>query len=315
MHPSFSIILFTVLSGVGYGMLALLGYGAAARLLPPNPKFAMVAFAISLALIAAGLFSSLFHLGRPWRSWRAMSQWRSSWLSREGSAAILTFIPAIPFAVGWAVLGINSGVFALFGAIAALLSLATVFCTGMIHASLKPIHQWHNRWVVPGYLVIAVMTGALWINYLLQARGLARPTVAGIAAGAALIGFLLKTGYWRFVDTSAARSTPQTATGLDQHGRVRLLDPPHTQDNFLSREMGYRLARKHAWRLRRISLTLGFFVPFLLAGLTIAVTGRIASIAALVAAISAVLGILIERWLFFAEAKHTVMLYYGSESA
>ena len=315
MHPSFSIILFTVLSGTGYGILALLGYGAAARLLPPNPKFAFATFAVALSLITIGLLASLFHLGRPTRSWRAISQWRSSWLSREGTMALLTYVPALPFAAGWVLLGTNSGVFALCGAIAAVLALVTVFCTGMIYASLKPIHQWHNRWVVPNYLVIAIMTGALWVNFLLQARGFARPTVAGIAAGAALLGFLLKIGYWRFIDTTGARSTPETATGLDQFGRVRLLDPPHTQDNFLSREMGYRLARKHAWQLRRISLSLGFFVPFVLAGLTIAVTGRFATIIALVAAGSAMIGVLVERWLFFAEAKHTVMLYYGAESA
>ncbi|MGQ0678016.1 MAG: dimethyl sulfoxide reductase anchor subunit family protein [Rhodospirillales bacterium] len=315
MHPSFAIILFTVLSGSGYGMLAMLGYGAATRLLPPNPKFALLAFAIALAMITVGLFSSLFHLGRPSRSWRAMSQWRSSWLSREGTAALLTYVPTLPFAAAWALFGINTGFFAFCGAIAAVLALVTVFCTAMIYASLKPIHQWYNRWVVPAYLVMAIMTGALWVNALLQARGLARPSVAGIAAGAALIGFMLKIGYWRFVDTTAARSTPQTATGLDQFGRVRLIDPPHTQENFLSLEMGYRLARKHAWQLRRISLSFGFFVPFVLAGLTIAVTGRFATILALAAASSAILGVLIERWLFFAEAKHTVVLYYGAESA
>jgi len=313
MHPSFSIIVFTVLSGAGYGMLAMLGYGAATRLLPPNPRFALAAFGVALGLTVAGLLASLFHLGRPARSWRAVSQWRSSWLSREGSAALLTFLPTLPFAAGWALFGNNSGVFALCGAIAGLLALATVFCTGMIYASLKPIHQWHNRWIVPGYLVIAILTGALWVNALLQARGLARPSVAGIAAAAALIGFLLKIGYWRYIDTTGARSTPQTATGLDQYGRVRMVDAPHTQDSFLSKEMGYRLARKHAWQLRRVTLLLGFFVPFVLAGLTIAITGRFATIMAMTAAASAMIGALVERWLFFAEAKHTVMLYYGAE--
>jgi DMSO reductase anchor subunit len=313
MHPSFSIIVFTVLSGAGYGMLAMLGYGAATRLLPPDPRFALAAFGLAFALAVAGLLASLFHLGRPGRSWRAMSQWRSSWLSREGSAALLTFLPALPFAAGWVLLGSNSGFFALCGAVAGLLALATVFCTGMIYASLKPIHQWHNRWIVPGYLVIAVMTGALWVNALLQARGLARPSVAGIAAAAALIGFMLKVGYWRYIDTTGARSTPQTATGLDQYGRMRMIDPPHTQENFLSQEMGYRLARKHAWQLRRVCLLLGFFVPFVLAGLTVAITGRFATVIATTGAASAMIGILVERWLFFAEAKHTVMLYYGAE--
>lgn len=315
MHPSISIILFTVVSGAGYGMLTLLGYGAATRLLPPNPALGLTAFALALAFAAVGLVSSLFHLGHPERAWRAISQWRSSWLSREGSSALLTFIPALPFAVAWAFFGMNAGFFAFCGAITALLALWTVYCTAMIYASLKPIHQWNNFWVPAAYLVMSIMSGALWINAILQWRGLPRPTVAIIASGMALIGLLLKVGYWRHVDATAARSTPETATGLDAFGKVRLLEAPHTQENFLMREMGYRLARKHAWRLRRISLTLGFFVPCVLAGLTAAVTGRVASILALVAAVSAMAGLLIERWLFFAEAKHTVTLYYGEKKA
>ena len=32
-------------------------------------------------------------------------------------------------------------------------------------------------------------------------------------------------------------------------------------------------------------------------------------------ALAASAGVLVERWLFFAEARHTVMLYYGAEAA
>ncbi len=313
MHPSASVIVFTVLSGTGYGILFMLGYGAAIRLLPPDRIFGLAAFGLSLGFITIGLLSSLLHLGRPERAWRAMSQWRSSWLSREGLLATLTYVPAAPFAVAWALFGVNTGFFALCGAIAALLAAATVFATGRIYSTLKPIRQWNSAWVAPAYLVMALMSGALWVNALLQLRGLSRPTVAGIAAASALLAMALKIGYWRFVDHGRARSTAESATGLGGLGRVRLLEAPHTQENFLLREMGYRVARKHAWRLRRISLSFGFFVPFILAGLTVAVVGRLAAGVALTAAICALIGILIERWLFFAEAKHTVTLYYGEE--
>ena len=314
MHPSASVIIFTVLSGTGYGILFMLGYGAAIRLLPPDRIFAFAAFGLALTFITIGLLSSMLHLGRPERAWRAMSQWRSSWLSREGLLALLTYMPTAPFAIGWALFGLNGGVFAFCGAMAGLLAAATVFATGRIYSTLKPIRQWHSFWVTPSYLVIALMSGALWVNALLQLRGVPRPTVAAIAAGAALVAMALKIGYWRHADTGQARSTAESATGLGGIGRVRLLEAPHTQENYLLREMGYRVARKHAWRLRRISLSFGFFVPFVLAGLTIAVTGKLAAWVALTAAICALIGILIERWLFFAEAKHTVTLYYGAET-
>ena len=94
MHPQFSVIVFTTLSGAGYGMLCWLGlYGAMDRL-PADRQFAIVAMIVALGTIAAGLVASLFHLGHPERAWRALSQWRTSWLSREGVAALITFIPA-----------------------------------------------------------------------------------------------------------------------------------------------------------------------------------------------------------------------------
>jgi DMSO reductase anchor subunit len=37
----------------------------------------------------------------------------------------------------------------------------------------------------------------------------------------------------------------------------------------------------------------------------------LASVLAALAALSGISGIAIERWLFFAEATHTAMLYYG----
>lgn len=313
MHPAPSVIFFTVVSGAGYGMLFLLGYGAATRLLPPDWILGLSAFAMAVAFISTGLLSSMLHLGRPERAWRAMSQWRSSWLSREGLLAIATYLPTVPFAIAWSFYSYNTGVIAVIGAVAGLLAAATVYATANIYASLKPIRQWSNGYVAPIYLVLALMSGALWINVLLQWRDIARPTIAIIAAGAALVGFVLKVLYWRSIDTTPAASTPETATGLGKLGKVRLLESPHTQDNYLLREMGFKVARKHATRLRRIALSFGFFVPFVLAGMTSAFTGKLAAWTALLAAVSAGIGIFVERWLFFAEAKHTVTLYYGND--
>src|SRR5436190_21342228 len=97
MNPAYSVILFTTASGAGYGLLALLGlvgfnHGPASSFI-----FGLVALVIALGLITVGLLSSTFHLGHPERAWRAFSQWRSSWLSREGVAAVLTYVPAVLF--------------------------------------------------------------------------------------------------------------------------------------------------------------------------------------------------------------------------
>ena len=102
MKPAPSIIFFTVASGAGYGLLFWLGVLKPLGLLPASSLFGATAAIIALALITAGLCSSLLHLGRPERAWRALSQWRSSWLSREGVAAVITFLPATVFMIALA---------------------------------------------------------------------------------------------------------------------------------------------------------------------------------------------------------------------
>jgi hypothetical protein len=95
MNPAYSVILFTTASGAGYGLLALLGFVGFNHGPASSFIFGLVAIVIALGLITIGLLSSTFHLGHPERAWRAFSQWRSSWLSREGVAAVVTYGPAV----------------------------------------------------------------------------------------------------------------------------------------------------------------------------------------------------------------------------
>src|SRR3990172_1833150 len=101
MHPAYSVIVFTTAPGMGYGLLALLGLVGAAHGPVSSWWFGATCLAFALALIGVGLLSSTAHLGHPERAWRALSQWRSSWLSREGVAAIVTFLPGLAFAWVW----------------------------------------------------------------------------------------------------------------------------------------------------------------------------------------------------------------------
>ncbi|HKX08164.1 MAG TPA: DmsC/YnfH family molybdoenzyme membrane anchor subunit [Stellaceae bacterium] len=315
MHPAFSVIVFTTMSGAGYGLLAWLGTWAMMGGLPVNRGLAAVSLALSLGAITIGLLSSTVHLGHPERAWRAFSQWRSSWLSREGVASVATYAPALLFALGWLVIGSTSGIWALFGAIAAVSAIATVVCTAFIYVSLKPIQRWNNGWVLPNYLALAAMTGALWLIATTSLFGLFDRGLALGALLAIVFAALLKLGYWRFIDRTASPSDAGTATGLGGLGRVRLFEAPHTSENYLMKEMGFRIARKHAAKLRMIALVTAFVLPLLLTLAALLVPPSLGPLCAIAAAVLATLGVLVERWLFFAEAKHTVTLYYGAERA
>lgn len=314
MHPSLSVIFFTTASGAGYGLLALLGALAPFDLLPADPRFGLVALVLALAAVTAGLLSSMFHLGQKQRAWRAFSQWRSSWLSREGVAAVATYLPAGLFGIGWVCLGTVSKA---AGVLAALGAIATVYCTSMIYRSLKPVPRWHNRWVVPNYLALAVMSGLLWLAPVLQVFG-ARPQAGGLVPALVpvlvpvviALAAVLKLGYWRFIDQAPATSTAGSATGLGSLGTVRLFEAPHTSENYLLKEMGFRIARKHAAKLRRVAIGLGFGLPLLLSFVPFFASGWPALAATFAAAVLGTVGVFVERWLFFAEARHAVTLYY-----
>ena len=312
MKPAPSIIGFTTASGLGYGMLFVLAAGALFGLIPADRWLGVTGLLLALGSITAGLFASTLHLGHPERAWRAISQWRSSWLSREGLLAILTYMPAILLAYGWIVDERVSGLYGLMALIAAIGAAATVYCTGMIYASLPPIKAWHQPLTAPVYLAFALMTGLLAVHLLLILFGVPHLLV-GLMTMLAIGGaFVLKAIYWlQMSDDRSEGPTVESATGLSTSGLVRMLDPPHTQTNYLMDEMGFQVGRKHARMLRLLTYLFGLTAPLLLTAITLAEDNWLTAVLALFAFASGMVGILLERWLFFAEAKHSVMLYYG----
>lgn len=336
MRPTFSIIFFTVASGAGYGLWILAGWLIllAPRLAQDHNAWTAndlvcAALCAGFLLVSAGLVSSLAHLGQPQRAWRALSQWRSSWLSREGVAALLCYLPAGAMLLA-CILGSWTSADAIHanstnwllrtagsrgaGAVLALMAIITLFCTANIYACLKPIRAWHNRFVVPGYLLLGVYSGALWtwlLSGMTQASLAPSSLLIGICS-AAVAGGLLKLAYWQFLDKPAP--TALDATGLGALGNVRSVEQPHTEENYLTHEMGFRIARKHAHKLRALVLACAFGLPAMLAVLALMLPSASAW-ASWFAVLIGMGGIFIERWLFFAEAKHAVMLFYGARSA
>jgi DMSO reductase anchor subunit len=226
-------------------------------------------------------------------------------------------VPAGLFAIGWVFLGRTGGLFALMGVLAALGAVATLVCTGQIYASLPTIRQWHHPLVTPLYLALALATGAVWLNALLALWGFRSPSALVLAVLATLLAWALKLAYWRSIDRGRSASTPETATGLGALGEVRQLDPPHAEPNYVMKEMGYTIARRHAAKLRRIAVAAGLAAPLVLLALQAlaGIGGPLAAVPALLAALAGTLGVAVERWLFFAEATHVAMLYYGRRAA
>ncbi|MEN1941389.1 DmsC/YnfH family molybdoenzyme membrane anchor subunit [Luteimonas sp. MJ246] len=318
MHPSLSVIFFTTLSGAGYGLLAWSGLTIAMLALrgglsPALEGVQLAGLGLGLLLSTIGLLCSLAHLGKPGRAWRAFSQWRSSWLSREGVLAVATAPPA---AAAMALLlwmqpgATRAAWLACLGLLLAALALATVACTAMIYASLKPIPAWRHPLVLPVYLLFALLTG-LALQLVSMAAMLHGQGPAGMLPTLALFGLVLavlKWLYWRAIDGEPAPATRGAAVGLPAR-EVRVFERPHTEANYITRDMVFELARRHATRLRRAALAGLVAVP-LLATLLMALGWIPALAATLLAALGLLAGAFAERWLFFAQARHVVSAYY-----
>ena len=317
MHPALSVIFFTTLSGAGYGLLFWTALAAVGGHVTTRPLLLSVALAIVLTTV--GLVSSLFHLGKPGRAWRAFSQWRTSWLSREGVAALATFVVAVllgaallPGMIGPDANGLApqaSPVGLLLSAVVMVCALLTVACTAMIYASLKPIPAWRHPAVLPVYLLYALLAGGLlFAAFEAAAGGRLENRPAMLAVWGAIALWLLKRGYWNAVDAPLP-ATRGDAVGLPQR-KVTMFERPHTEANYLTREMAFVVARRHSRRLRLLAVVLTAMLPIVLllpAWLFVHLDSAPWYAAA---ALSALAGAFVERWLFFAEAKHMVTLYY-----
>ena len=311
MHPAISVILFTVLSGAGFGLLAVIGLSEPLGFtLSDDPLWVFIISAFGVGLAVAGLVSSAFHLGRPAKAWRAFSQWRSSWLSREAISAVVTLCLYGIYALYWMIEGERLywlGLLVSFGAI------FTVFTTAMIYTQMRTIPHWNTALTPLIYLLFSFCSG------FLLAAGLGLRCADGdwvvLIAEIAIMGsWAAKVMWWQrarlysFSRGHGLLSTVASATGLGNIGSVRLLEKPHSGENYLTKEMVHVIGRKHATQLRLISMVVGGLVPFAIVLLAFLVGFN--QIILFVAALTMILGLFAERWLFFAEAEHSVSLYY-----
>lgn len=309
MHPAYSIIFFTVASGTGYGLITVSLLALIFGLVPFTASFAWSTLIIGSVLVKAGLLSSTFHLGRPERAWRALSQWRTSWLSREGVLAIITFAPIVATALSW---WTGQGWWIVSGFIAAALSMVTVYCTAMIYASLKPIPAWHDSLVPAAYIILSLAGGSVITALLAAVTTTLTAAVLVLALLSVMAAAVIKYRYWQKIAEQRLPSTTASAIGLKGRGTARLLELPHSSKNYLQREMGFRVARKHAQKLRLIASVAIALTLILLIG-SFSLSGMGASIMLVFATAFLTTALIIERWLFFAEARHTVSLYYGED--
>ncbi|MCE2915079.1 MAG: dimethyl sulfoxide reductase anchor subunit family protein [Rubrivivax sp.] len=304
MHPPLSMIFFTTLAGAAQGLLlALVGLELAGVVLPR--PMALAGAVLVLVLSGVGLVAASFHLGHPLRAWRAVAMWRTSWLSRE----VIAMPIFMALVLAWGLAHWAQVPALVPGVMAAVLAIVLYLCTGMIYAAIKAIREWAHPIVPINYLVLGVASGLLLAAALAASFGSASAVALGALAlvttvlGAATRGYAL----WRHLQL-VPKTTLQSAIGV-RHPRIVQKSQGSMGGSFNTREFFHQRSPGFVLRMRWVAAVLGFGLPVL----ALAAGARSAPVLALLFGVQ-YLGLLAERWSFFAEGQHTQNLYYDARS-
>jgi len=322
MNPAFSVIFLTTLIGVGQGLfLALFTAQSYAMfgILPEQDSVGFYAYGSLLALVfmAAGLIASFFHLGHPERAWRSAAMWRTSWLSRE--VIVLPAFMGVLFLYGLAHLldwkrvlltlptGLSIDVTVALGMLGTLLAFALFVCTGMIYACLRFLREWHTPLTIINFILLG---GASGFTLATIFAAYAAPALAGFFAGWAMIitlcGLVGRAASLFRNARLKPRSSLQTAIGV-KHPRIVQKSQGFMGGSFNTREFFHGQTPALLRSIKWMFLLCVFVLPviFLAAGMATASAALL-----LLAFAVQYLGLLAERWFFFAQANHPQNLYY-----
>jgi len=304
MHPPLSMIFFTTLAGAAQGLLlALVGLELAGVVLPR--PMALAGAVLVLVLSGVGLVAASFHLGHPLRAWRAVAMWRTSWLSRE----VIAMPIFMALVLAWGLAHWAQVPALVPGVLAAVLAIVLYLCTGMIYAAIKAIREWAHPIVPINYLVLGVASGLLLAAALAAGFGSASAVVLGALALVATVLGAATRGYalWRHLKL-VPKTTLQSAIGV-RHPRIVQKSQGSMGGSFNTREFFHQRSPGFVLRMRWVAAVLGFGLPVL----ALAAGARSAPVLALLFGVQ-YLGLLAERWSFFAEGQHTQNLYYDARS-
>jgi DMSO reductase anchor subunit len=322
MHPAFSVIFLTTLIGAGQGLYLALYTGqfySAFKVLPvqDSAHYFVLGSLFVLVLLVAGLFSSFFHLGRPERAWRSAARWRTSWLSRE-----VIVLPAFTGAVAvWGLIhytGWNPLLFAfagayeidlslLVGAAATLLCFTLFLCTGMIYACIKQLQEWATPLTVVNYTLLGISSGFILATAFTAWQG---SSLVGFFGGwaifATIVAFATRTASLVRNARIKHKSTLESAIGI-RHANIEQKAQGAMAGSFNTREYFHGASQPKFRSVKWVFLVLVFPVPLVL--LSIGLSTQATSLLFTAFGVQYV-GLLAERWFFFAQANHPQNLYY-----
>lgn len=308
MHPAWSLLLFTTLAGTAQGLL--LALAVASWLLPLPTGFLLGAIALAEVLLTAGLLASFFHLGQKGRAWRAAAMWRTSWMSRE--VIILPLLMAW-VALWWLAIAMDASptVLRVLSALVVVGTFALWYCTAMIYACLRFLQEWAHPLTVVNFTLLGMSSGSVLLCALSSLAGQndLLQSLQFWALGSTLLAWFMRRQALRRNARLSPTSTLQSATGIQNPNLVQK-SMGMSAGSFNTREFFHGATAQTVRRMPYVFQILLFALPLLL----VAALGAHSAMAWILAVMLQFAGLLAERWVFFAQARHPQNLFYQTVS-
>lgn len=308
MHPAWSLLLFTSLAGTAQGLL--LALAVASWLLPLPTGFLLGAIALAEVLLTAGLLASFFHLGQKGRAWRAAAMWRTSWMSRE--VIILPLLMAW-VALWWLAIAMDASptVLRVLSALVVVGTFALWYCTAMIYACLRFLQEWAHPLTVVNFTLLGMSSGSVLLCALSSLAGQndLLQSLQFWALGSTLLAWFMRRQALRRNARLSPTSTLQSATGIQNPNLVQK-SMGMSAGSFNTREFFHGATAQTVRRMPYVFQILLFALPLLL----VAALGAHSAMAWILAVLLQFAGLLAERWVFFAQARHPQNLFYQTVS-
>ncbi|MDX2505082.1 MAG: dimethyl sulfoxide reductase anchor subunit [Gammaproteobacteria bacterium] len=321
MQPAFSVIFLTTLIGMGQGLFLALYTEQVYAVLNVVQKTSTdtiygVGSAVSIILLILGLIASIFHLGRPERAWRAATMWRTSWLSREvivlPAVMGLVFLYGLVHFMDWnlTIMTIGAVVIDLsliIGAIGTIAVLSLFIATGMIYACLKFLQEWHSPLTVINYILLGTVSGFTMATLIAAYQ---QPELISFFAGWSIVliifAFIFRGASLIRNKRLRPKSTVQTAIGI-RHNHIKQKSMGFMGGAVNTRDFFHGKTRLFMRSIKTIFILLVFVIPLTLLIISLF---KPAIMVLTIAMVSMYLGLMAERWYFFAEGNHPQNIYY-----
>jgi DMSO reductase anchor subunit len=280
---------------------------------------------LALLLLGGGLIAAVFHLGKPsyflTRAWRGITQWRTSWLSRELLAlpafmvlvilygAAHYFVLTEPLFVIQDQIPVDPTL--ILGIVGAFLSVVLFVSTAMIYASLRFLQEWHSPLTVANFILFGLASGFTLAAAFSAWTGVQLVAFFGTWAVVFTLLAAITRGFSMYRNARIKhKSTLRSAIGV-RHTTIRQRSMGFMGGSFNTREFFHGASDGTLGLVKSFFVLSVFLVPVALLGASNALESAYLPMLAFGVQY---LGLLAERWYFFAEAKHPQNLYYQAVS-